>query len=125
MDPSPRNIYYNEDIRGLDILTSNFDTVLLKAFAFADDVTVVYRDHQQDIQAIFSEYEWLTRLSSLTQNADKTEILNCTQGDLATTNKVVYFGQEVEVGWVECIKACGMFLAYDKELEYQQNVVKR
>ena len=81
-------IYHNNHIRDLDIQTSTFDSVLLKVFAFADDVTVVCRNHQQDIQAIFSEYERLTRLSGLTLNAEKTEILNCSQGAIASSNKV-------------------------------------
>ena len=48
MDPLLWNVHQNDRIRCLEIPTSPNDSVLLKVFAFADDVTIVCRNDHYD-----------------------------------------------------------------------------
>ena len=57
-------------------------SVNYKAGAFADDVDVICQNNISSIQAVFRQYEKLTRRSGLELNADKTE--NCHWKQLLT-----------------------------------------
>ena len=59
MEPSLRNIYHNDSLRGLKIATSPTISVIPTVLVWADDVTVVCRNHKHDIDAIFTDYEKL------------------------------------------------------------------
>jgi Reverse transcriptase (RNA-dependent DNA polymerase)/zinc-binding in reverse transcriptase len=53
-----------------------------KVLAYADDITVITCNTPSCIQAIFSEYEQLTKASGLKLNADKTEKFNVTSANI-------------------------------------------
>jgi hypothetical protein len=71
MEPLLRNIENNPNIEALTHEGLNFP----KAVGYADDVNGLLKNSARGLQAIFDEYERLTKLSGLTLNADKTEIM--------------------------------------------------
>jgi hypothetical protein len=72
VDPLIRNINCNEAIR--PITDKDYPT---NAFAYADDINACARANLESVNTIFKEYSLLTRLSGLSLNADKTELLRC------------------------------------------------
>ena len=122
MDPLIRNIVNNDSIEGLLLPIDHMEVEEIKVLAYADDVTIVCRNG--DLQPIFDEYERLTAVSGLTLNADKTEIFNLIESR-NNSNRINYMGSNFLLGRVEAMTICGMCLASDGEVEYQQNVLKR
>jgi hypothetical protein len=75
IDPLIRNIIKNPEIKSV-IAKKNLGSMDTKAFGYADDVSALIKDDNKSVQELFSEYGKLTRLSNLTLNADKTEIVH-------------------------------------------------
>ena len=73
MEPMLRNIEENRNIK--PVVSTKFNIVVPKAFAYADDVNLVSKNDRVSIKEIFGEYERLTKASGLLLNADKTEML--------------------------------------------------
>ncbi len=46
--------------------------------AYAEDISVITRNNHPAVQAIFTEYDRLSKASGLFLNADKTELFNVT-----------------------------------------------
>ena len=122
IDPLLRNIQQNIDIEGLLIPTSQREFVEVKTLSYADDVTIVCRNG--DLQPIFDEYHRLSVLSGLVLNADKTEVFNFIQSP-NIRSRVTYMGRIFELGRIDKIRACGIYLATDTEVEYQENIISR
>ena len=80
MEPLLRNIEKNVEIE--PIFSQKLNSNLPKTYAYADDVNCVTKNNQSCIQQIFKEYERLTKLSGLTLNAEKTEILRIKSNNL-------------------------------------------
>ena len=53
----------------------------IKTLAYADDIAVITNNSNDSFNNIFAEYGKLTKISGLTLNADKTEILNLSNSD--------------------------------------------
>jgi hypothetical protein len=75
IDPLIRNIQENPKIEGVTLKSRlNNVKVNFKVSGYADDIAVICMSNNQSINAVFKEYERLTRISGLELNADKTEI---------------------------------------------------
>jgi hypothetical protein len=72
VDPLIRNINCSDAIR--PIADKENPT---NAFAYADDINACAKADLESVNMIFKEYSLLTRLSGLSLNADKTELLRC------------------------------------------------
>ena len=73
MEPLIRNIKCNAQIE--NIRSQRLTIEIPKIYSFADDVTVLTKNCNLGIQAIFQEYESFSGASGLLLNAEKTEIL--------------------------------------------------
>ena len=71
MEPLLKNIKSNPDIEV--IKTTLLNCELPKVYAYADDVNCIMRDSHPSLNALFKEYERLTKQSGLELNAEKTE----------------------------------------------------
>ena len=67
-----RNLESNAAIRPIETVALGD---LPTAYAYADDVNCTIADSTVSIQAVFTEYERLSKRSGLVLNADKTEIM--------------------------------------------------
>jgi hypothetical protein len=91
--------------------------------AYADDITVITKPNQTSIQAIFDQYEKLTKLSGLTLNAEKTEIINAQhQND---SYAIVYNNNNFQISPLESIIICGIKFSNDENSEYEYNIRRR
>lgn len=122
MDPLIRNLINNPEIEGLPIPIGDGEAEEIKVLGYADDICVVCKN--SSLQPIFSEYEKLGKLSGLTLNAEKTEVLNLIHSDILVS-EVTYFDQIFQLGRVQQIKICGITIAQDEITEYQANVLDR
>ena len=116
MDPLLRNLGANERIRGLSVPLDRQESVEIKVLAYADDVAIVCRN--RNLQPVFTEYERLSRMSGLVLNADKTEVLNLTDSAVDLT-RIVYQGQDFNIGRVDSVRICGLHLSRQKDVDYQ------
>jgi hypothetical protein len=127
IDPLLRNINENENIIRIQIKHKNtkfLDELKFKASAFADDVSIVCMKTRKSIQAVFSEYEKLTRMSGLELNAEKTEILVMNLNE-SEELQFKYLGKKFRVQSVNRIKICGLIYGTDLNDEYKSNVVDK
>ena len=92
-----------------------FNTVKLKAGAYADDVHTLSKADQESVQGIFTQYERLTKRSELELNAEKTEIL-LMHIDLSRMYTVQYCGTEVKLTTLKEVKICGIWYC-EKEIK--------
>ena len=127
IDPLLRNINENENIIRIQIKHKNtkfLDELKFKGSAFADDVSIVCMKTRKSIQAVFSEYEKLTRMSGLELNAEKTEILVMNLNE-SEELQFKYLGKKFRVQSVNRIKICGLIYGTDLNDEYKSNVVDK
>ena len=122
MDPLLRNLSQNINIEGLVIPTSPTESVEIKVLAYADDVTIICRNNL--LQQIFSEYESFSKISGLVLNAGKTEVMNFVQSP-ETLSRISYLDEQIEVGRVDRIRICGVWLSRDTRDEYRTNVLDK
>jgi exonuclease III len=125
IDPLIRNIKENPEIEGITLKSKlNNVNVNFKVSGYADDIAVICRSNNQSINAVFKEYERLTRISGLELNADKTEILNLnTENPLPNlTYKVNYLGESYDLVAVRSLKICGLIFSSCDDDEYLSNV---
>ena len=94
----------------------------IKVLASADDVTIICWN--ANLQPIFDEDQKLTLVSGLALNADKTEIFNFAQSQI-NHNIIRYLGADHMLGRAAQITICGMCIATEEAVEYQQNVLAR
>ena len=73
MEPLLRNIEKNPAIEGIH--SAKLESILPKAYGYADDVNCLISNKLESLQALFNEYSRLTNLSGLELNASKTELL--------------------------------------------------
>ena len=119
IDPLLRNLMGNRHIQFLDIPTCPNASVEVGILSYADDVTIVCEN--SCLQPIFDEYERLSLISGLVLNADKTEVFNFIRSPNRVSN-VRYLDQDYQLGRVERIRICGIWLAIDTALEYSLNI---
>ena len=118
MEPLLRNIECNVDIAPI---TSEALGNLPKVYAYADDVNGTINDTPAGVQAVFSEYEKLTKRSGLWLNADKTEVMRLGINEPKTFN-VMYMGQQFEIRTKNKIKINGVLLQRDERALVEENV---
>ena len=121
VEPLLRNIDNNPSIQ--PIHSTSLQASLPKALAYADDVTSIVQDNEASVQGIFNEYERLTRLSGLTLNADKTEILNLSRGQPRERRVAFrYLGRAFNNRSKSEIKVNGILLQMDRDRMRTGNV---
>ena len=122
IDPLLRNLTENLQIEGLAIPVSTAESIEIKVLAYADDITIVCKNGA--FQPIFEEYERLSLTSGLKLNADKTEVFNLIQSPVTGT-VVNYLGKIVNLGRVDKLRTCGIWMANSADVEYHANVLSK
>ena len=121
MEPLIRNIKHNDDVKRIesDLLPITVPNV----YGFADDVSVITKNSQSGVQAIFTEYESFTKVSGLLLNANKTEIL-CFNKDRLHIQQfpIVYNGSHHVLLSKEQIKINGIIFLQDPDRREDINV---
>jgi exonuclease III len=118
IDPLLRNINESKNIKEIRI---NKSSIVFKAGAFADDVSVVCQNKLKVIQGVFDEYSRLTERSGLELNAEKTEILRLNNNQESSI-KLNYNGGTFTINTIKELKICGLYFCNNKEDEYKLNV---
>ena len=121
IDPLLRNLNESKIIEGIKI---NRGSILFKAGAYADDVSVICKNLTKSIQGVFYEYERLTKRSGLELNADKTEILRLNCNDEQKI-RVKYLGNTFSITTVNKLKICGLHFCNSRDKEYELNVLDK
>ena len=122
IDPLVRNLISNIHIEGVSVPVNPMVVEEIKVLSYADDITII--SSNSNLQEIFSEYERFSQISGLVLNADKTEVFNMSQSPIQTS-RVVYLGKHYDLGRVDRIRLCGMWLATGGEEEYKLNVCNK
>jgi len=120
MEPLLRNIESNPNIE--PIKSRELDVTLPKAYGYADDINSTTKDGQDTIQAVFSEYERLSKQSGLVLNAEKTEIMRLGQNRAARMYEIRYMGKTIRIRTQEKIKINGVIFQNDPQLMERDNV---
>ena len=122
IDPLLRNINADPAITAVEVKTRiSKKTVNYKAGAFADDVDVICGKDDISIQAVFTQYEKLSRRSGLELNAEKTEILSLKSSATISYN-INYMGINVPIKTIPKVKICGLWFCNNKLEEYKLNI---
>ena len=122
IDPLLRNLQVNPHIEGLGLPLNPFEVAEIKVLSYADDITIVSKN--SNLQGIFTEYERFSAMSGLVLNADKTEVFNFIQSP-RSMSRIRYCGEHYDVGRVNRIRLCGMWMAQTDEDDYNLNVCDR
>ena len=124
MEPLIRNIKQNPEIA--EITSLQLDFPVPKIYSYADDINVLTKNSDTNVQNIFTEYERLSSKSGLILNADKTEILRFKSGGGAneSTFNVRYLNGDYSIVTKEQVKVNGIFLQQDRTRALEMNVEK-
>ena len=120
IDPLLRNLEQNRLIDHLNVTTN----CQIKTIAYADDIAIVTRNTDESINCCFQEYSKLTKMSGLTLNADKTEILNLSSSAKVNTTSI-YNNIELNLTHKNAIVICGNYLSLDQQASYEHNVTNK
>ena len=120
MEPLLRNIESNQAIEAITSTTLNRS--LPKAYAYADDVNATIKDSATGLQALFKEYERLSRMSGLELNADKTELMLLGTHPGEKVYEIRYLERTYKVPSSVKIKINGIVFQRDRELMKNENV---
>jgi hypothetical protein len=122
IDPLIRNLNKNKKIIGISMKTKMSNKRFEhKSSGYADDISIICRDSRECLEGIFEEYQRLTRRSGLELNAEKTEILRLSEAEEKDYH-FKYMGSQHVIKNVRKIKICGVYFAYDEDIEVQHNV---
>ena len=120
IDPLLRNINENVLIPPIKLASG----CIVKTLAYADDIAVITANEDEAANALFYEYDRLTKCSGLTLNAEKTEILNLSKfGKVKTL--VHYDNNSLELEHCEAVTICGNYLCRDDNKSYEKNVLDK
>ena len=123
IEPLLRNIKANSAIA--EIKSAKISLNLPKAYSYADDITALTVNKIESVQALFHEYERLSKLSGLILNADKTELLCFNQQpNVRVTHEINYLTERFKIESMDRIKVNGIFLMQDPEQRIEANVKK-
>jgi len=117
--PLLRNVDANAKITGPCIQAEQ----QIKMLSYADDVVAIVKG-QESIREIFFEYERLFLQSGLKLNGSKTECLSLGE-PIVNPPRIIYLGQSFLLSIAEQIKVCGNVLSLDRDLRYNENVIKK
>ena len=118
MEPLLRNLEKNNSIHPIE---SEVLGTLPKSYAYADDVNCTIKDNNDSVQAVFSEYERLSRRSGLILNADKTEVMRLGQ-QMVKTYQILYMGKLYQIKTKNKIKINGIDFQSDRKAMVECNV---
>ena len=118
MEPLLRNIENNPAI---EAVRSNTLGNLPKTYAYADDVSCVMKDSLTSLQALFKEYERLTKVSGLELNAEKTELMRLGNNN-AIMYHVSYKNQIHSIKSQDEVKINGIYFQRNKDAMIDRNV---
>jgi len=121
IEPVIRNIQANDDI--IPVTCNRLNYTWPKVLAYADDITVLTQNNHRSVQAIFSEYEKLSKASGLFLNADKTELFNITSPDnfAMQQHHVRYDNNTYPIINSMSVKINGVFFNNNKDIMAQEN----
>jgi hypothetical protein len=129
LDPLIRNIDNNPKIDPIALRSARFNNTLInKIFAYADDICIFTLNNMASVQAVFYEYERLTKFSGLQLNADKTEFLyvnNNLNHNADRHFNFKYNNIDYQVSACKHITICGIRFSKDQQTEYEYNVIRR
>ena len=123
MEPLLLNLEMNVEIKPLR--ARKIDAVLPKVYAYADDVNTIIKNDAESLQAVFSEYNRLTKLSGLELNADKTELMRLkkvTGVQLPLAFEVNYMRKRYQLKTCPEVKINGIFMQQDEQALRDSNV---
>ena len=120
IDPLIRNIEMNQNIPGLPLVA----TCNIKTLAYADDIAIISKNSDEAFNNIFAEYGKLTKMSGLTLNADKTEILNLSESE-RQVSRASYLNIELTISHKHEIMICGNCLSLDPSRCYEVNITNK
>ena len=109
IEPLIRNIERDDEITGLTLGNSKIPKII----SYADDVACLIRPTQQNLDAVFRNYESMTKISGLKLNADKTEIIGLKS---QLHFKINYLNLQSELRLSDLVKINGLYLIYDGTL---------
>jgi hypothetical protein len=122
VDPLLRNLNKNDKIKGITLKLKRSNLSFQhKSSGYADDISIICKDTQGSLEAIFEEYQRLTKLSGLELNADKTEILRLTSIE-GKSYSFKYQGKIHKIKNVSKLKICGIYFSSESEIESEHNV---
>jgi hypothetical protein len=120
MEPLLRNIENNPVIE--PIVSQTLGTALPKVYGYADDFNLSVKNKIATVQAVFAEYERLSKLSGLVLNADKTEILRLGTDRRELEFDVDYMNQRTKLRTTNKAKINGILFQNDPEEMAEDNV---
>ena len=123
VEPLIRNIENNISIEA--VVSTQLQSSLPKSYAYADDITTVTKNTRNGIEAIFSEYERLTKLSGLELNAEKTELMPFRSANVVGVQVapiVRYCQQDYTLELKNEIKINGILLSQNRFQMIESNV---
>ena len=120
IDPQIRNIEMSQYIPELSLTAD----CKIKTLAYADDIAVITKNSDDLFNKIFAEYGKLTKISGLTLNADKTEILNLSNSDKQST-EASYLDKYLTLSHKHEITICGSCLTLDSARSYEVNITNK
>ena len=123
IEPLLRNIEANEQIE--PIFSTKLNKTLPKVYAYADDVNATIKNSLDGIQAVFSEYERLTKQSGLELNADKTELMQLGLDTGLAAYEVNYCGSRYQIPYKAKVKINGVLLQKNSASMVDENVEGR
>jgi hypothetical protein len=115
IEPVLRNLQVNSDIQAITCNRLNFTWP--KVLAYADDISVITQNSHHSVQAIFTEYDRLSKASGLFLNADKTELFNVTSPNTFAMqmHSIIYNNQNYNIQNATSVKINGIIFNMDKE----------
>jgi len=123
VEPIIRNLQHNEHIQAASCNRIRFTWP--KVLAYADDISVITKNSHRSIQAIFTEYERLSKASGLYLNADKTELFNIASPDIFAMQQhhVRYAGKNYDIINSESVKINGIVFNNNAEIMAEENFI--
>ena len=115
IEPLIKNIERDDKIKGITL----GNTVMPKVLSYADDVACLIEPTQQNLDAVFRNYESMTKFSGLKLNAEKTEIIGL-RGQ--PNYEVNYLSSRSEIMVSHTIKINGLYLSFDTASAMNQNM---
>jgi Reverse transcriptase (RNA-dependent DNA polymerase) len=121
IEPVLRNLQVNDNIQAITCNRLNFTWP--KVLAYADDISVITQNNHRSIQAIFTEYDRLSKASGLFLNADKTELFNITSPNTFAMqmHSVIYDNQTYNIQNATSVKINGIIFNTDKDAMANEN----
>jgi len=121
VEPVLRNMQANETI--IPVKCNRLNYTWPKVLAYADDISVITVNRHRAIQAIFTEYERLSKASGLFLNADKTELFNITSPNVIAMQQhnVNYAGQNYDIYNSTSVKINGIIFNNDSAQMAEDN----